>query len=835
MRLDTLAILRPSRPRVHPHALPEGMNIAEAAEAHTGSFRDVKMGLFTPTFLPGNSCGFCLFRQGEEIVVVLRIEAEHVGAGDSLEVAFCPGDDGLTRWHYTISADGHVGEYPYCPTELVHSTRYETSPPFSFTGERVGDFKLFILRMAAGPLFRDTGRCGFHVGSSLGGRYLSWSYCSGNGGQDASSYGLLLEDRPRVSVEVEAAVLAGRSLKISGSSSAAGRGGQPIVQAKDPFGAPLSVRFTSSVGGWEICADLSPIYCGRHHFQLTFPSASPLDFAVDVLSPAGRDEGFCLSVTNDPPVTMRRRGYGDREFKEEAEMLRVNGFHRLHWIDQAPLSTVQTGTTVPGSQDSGGRLLQGMTKACHDAGLEIFGDLKIFDMGANVFMADQQAENTICDLDGRWYRCSADIVRRQDLTMGLPDGTPTEALHPIVRLVIFSEAPLILPNAEDVCIRLSANNRDYEVYAGPRRIRQYSIEREHFRWTPAGDIPEPGRQTNWCVELGDLNLDQPYCEIDFGSSAGTALHRGFALVEAWDASGRRAPLTQATQGTRDLARGQGHFFWKERCRWFNATEPLFEKRRWSLSPLAMAFRLSPRLPTLLDVLDPESHEIWLGWIDDLLAAGVDGVSIRTLCHHNGVESYAKYAWGRAARRRAGHPITPQVTLARAKDLQIWRGEAFQAFLEKASHRVRGAGRKFALQIECGFELTAAQQCRMQMAVDVPAILEANLLDEVALKWLTSQNPWVHRSVLPLARRQGTPVHVISRNLDRLEGLDAPRTLTAACQDAAAAGLAGFNFYEWFNITRCDEGQQLTLRPEMAAALADPRIRQLLPLGPRRSR
>ncbi len=67
------------------------------------------------------------------------------------------------------------------------------------------------------------------------------------------------------------------------------------------------------------------------------------------------------------------------------------------------------------------------------------------------------------------------------------------------------------------------------------------------------------------------------------------------------------------------------------------------------------------------------------------------------------------------------------------------------------------------------------------------------------KWLTAQSPFIHEEVLPLARRQGIPVHIISRC--NTNGFDhwGMETTGQLLTDTYRAGFDGYNFYETQNL------------------------------------
>ena len=90
---------------------------------------------------------------------------------------------------------------------------------------------------------------------------------------------------------------------------------------------------------------------------------------------------------------------------------------------------------------------------------------------------------------------------------------------------------------------------------------------------------------------------------------------------------------------------------------------------------------------------PEVRKAWSGWIDRMMAAGVDGIDMRLNSH--GIASNEPYEYGfndplvREYRERFGADL-----LADDADLELLarlRGEIFTSFVRRTSKRVRQAG------------------------------------------------------------------------------------------------------------------------------------------------
>ena len=60
------------------------------------------------------------------------------------------------------------------------------------------------------------------------------------------------------------------------------------------------------------------------------------------------------------------------------------------------------------------------------------------------------------------------------------------------------------------------------------------------------------------------------------------------------------------------------------------------------------------MPSLLEPAHEQARAIWLARIDTMLTAGVDGIDIRSYCHHNGPMHYLKYAFAQPTAGQATH-------------------------------------------------------------------------------------------------------------------------------------------------------------------------------------
>ena len=192
----------------------------------------------------------------------------------------------------------------------------------------------------------------------------------------------------------------------------------------------------------------------------------------------------------------------------------------------------------------------------------------------------------------------------------------------------------------------------------------------------------------------------------------------------------------------------------------------------------------------------------LRWIFD---SGVDGVDIRTIGHHNCVNSYVKYAFAEpvrsAFRERYGREV--EAAPEDYERIRRLRGESYTQFMREAKALAVRYGKRLHAHIEWGAHIPPHLDTRlqMQMVVEWEKWIREGIVDEVSLRGWASQNSCVHRRILPLARRMKVPVHVISRCLASGNDFRAMEVCERFVPEACAAGLSGFRLYESSDLLR----------------------------------
>lgn len=729
---------------------------------------------------------------------------------ETLEIFFDPFHDHLGWFQFIISEDGTHTALTHLPYAEAHSTAFpeiRLKSVKTHTEKLSGtysswDCRLTFVRFDRKNFFPRGNTCGFNVN-----RYrpflnetTSWNLALGNGFQDATAFGHLHQAPPVLELQEVSANLNGTTLHIQGQAKGSHRAF--TLEVADPLDRRVSAQCGISNGKWETKIKLKGLIAGRYRLYPTIDGQAiePVSLYFETL-PQTRQRPFCVSITNDVPMTIIPNYYTPARLHQEMATIAKWGFQRVHWIEYGDWPSFWQRpefwqANYNASIKHCGDLLKCAAKQAHANGLEFIADLKIFDLAENSYFCNGYPKSQTSDLEQRPYSVIPEIAAHPECAMQAnPEWLLGKSLP--VKLKVYSETEIPKLRASDIRLWVSDDNRDYQPYRGKFSFSQGSLQRPHQRWTPAGNITDKGHQRNWFIELNDLTIKHPYLSIEIVRPGVNFQHRPFMLIETQNDAGTAVPITLAAEGSHT----QGFIFWKQWASWANLTEPILRRRLWDGRNLGMVFQESPNMPALLEPAHKGTHQLWLERIRRIIVAGADGVGLRTLCHHNGHISYLKYAFAPCVREefQSLYGRSPRTTPEDYERIRRIRGERFTQFLRDARKLTLRSNKKFAFQLEAGVEVPPHLDIRMQFHLDYETWLKEKLFDEVSLKWFTSQNPFIHERILPLARRQGIPVHVISPCLEG--GLDhrGVESAEAFVTRAYKAGFDGFNFYETANL------------------------------------
>ncbi len=601
-----------------------------------------------------------------------------------------------------------------------------------------------------------------------------------------------------------------------------------VFHEKEIFASGTTVGFnfcrhdgaTGEYSSWSFlagCGAPDATSLGRLHQRP--PAAAPCP--PPKVPPAA---SFRLSVTNDIPMMLAGGPYTPDTLHREMRTLKAWGVGRLHWIDYSrfpafwsrPLWGVNHRKA---ERACGGDLLAAACRAAKRNQIELVADFKLFDLGFATAWASPARfpakEGLLPFVKGQPVRGLPEKVGNEDAIMQTHPAGRRETAFPIRTLRLYSCEPL--PEIRPAHVRLfgSSDNVHYAPLSRRGlRIAVREIRRDNLRWTPAGPFRERGTHRAWVLEITGLALAEPYLGVEIGGSVGAFVNPHFALVEAEDAAGSRAPFICTPGG------GGEYPFFRKWPGWNNANEPATSRTTLPFSGFGIAFLEPPVLTGMLEPLHPTARQIWLGRIGELLEHDLSGVSLRTLCHHRRCQSWLQYAYAPAVvaafERRHGRP--PGVGVEDEAKVRTLRGEAMGELLAEAKAMAGRKRKKLIFQVEAGSELPPTHESRMAIWYDYEKWIAARLFDELHVRAITGHSRWLRSRLLPLAKRQGVEVHLITRNQDR--GLDArdQLDLRRIIADARQNGYHGLNLYESANLYEIGQGGNLLPRAMATACM-----------------
>ncbi len=699
---------------------------------------------------------FKVYTDGNELLVAVAVfesvgpttrhSSAQVPNRNTIEIFFAPWNDELGWYQFYFDPAGPVTEFSHLPYPETHSTAFKRLPlkrhRWETDGESVSHRLYWLFAwFPAAEVFCRGSVCGFNVTrfSPPIEESSAWNHVAGVSFQDATTFGRLALRKP----------------------------------AK---------------------ADLR---------QIRIPPA-----------PAQARRDFRLSITYDIPDNVAYTNYyTPQRLERELAAWKSFGINRVYWIEYGRISQWPSfWKLMIGPRHRFADCVALTRRHCDDTlawaarsakrlGLEIIAVYKPFDLGFNTEWTQNDGVSCAKEIENRFVCAHPDVAAHPEWTMQSHPGWRKRARFPITRLALYSEQPLGRFTARDLALWVSHDNKRFERYRGPWRLAAGPVRRPHYRWTPAGKVAASSVVRNWRVELTGLNLRAPFLAIGIQGKSFAMTHRMFAFAEAQNADGSEAPVTLATHGDR----ANGFRFCKTWLGWANHNEPLIDPYTWTGPELGITFQEPAHASTLLEPSFAGARGIWLKHVERILKTGVDGVEIRTIGHHNIVPSYLSLAFAEPVRAefrtRFGRDVEP--TPVDYERIRRVRGDAYTTFMRDARTLANRYGRKLTAHIEAGAEVPPHLDLRlqMQMAVEWQRWIRERIVDEVSLRGWGCYNRYVHRELLPLARRHGVGVHIISKNLPGGIDLRAMELVERWLTEACAAGFAGYSLYEADSLLR----------------------------------
>lgn len=462
--------------------------------------------------------------------------------------------------------------------------------------------------------------------------------------------------------------------------------------------------------------------------------------------------------------------------------------------------------------------LNNAVEAAHRHGMECFGVMKPFDIRATNI-----GEGSPFALE-HFYTTNPEAMLQR-----CPSKASGQGAIASLRFYKHDAAPHSL-QPEQLALWVSTDNQTYEKVTTPYRVVFERVVRQLTdHWS--GQTREVEVES---ITLDGLRLEHRYFALVVeGERRFTFANRMGQLAEAFDSDGRlvgiRRNLPECPQTTRSGWNGTGGFI-------FNGfSTPRQETGNWrgkdwvelyqhlDGADLGIAFERGEAtfISGAPDPLHPAAQAFWLEWVDEMLAAGVDGIDLRIMNHLNVID-WANYGFGTLAtdayRERYGEELEP-TDRCRQRHASLM-GEAYTRFLREASRRVRAAGRQMQHHVSRPMEQRPGQRSLIHMEWNWRDWLEEGLLDVITLKDHELAGAFYEEVTQQAAQHGVATFHCPYLGCLLDSSPDWPGQMTALLKWEQEVGAGGIILYEVASFLRGDEENGVrVIYPEMPAILA----------------
>lgn len=501
-----------------------------------------------------------------------------------------------------------------------------------------------------------------------------------------------------------------------------------------------------------------------------------------------------LYVTYDFPDEMVGGPYDKATLEREFSYLKAHGVTRIYWIDYPDwvkgLTADEDGmkhnwagrklmANLPATvRNLGGDPFFFAAKLAHRLGLEFYSVIKPYDLQTGTPRAVPPEGCTFAGipvLGGRLFPWDAFVRRNPQFGFRRNPAWTTAPYDAELRKVtVFTGSDEAFPfKAEEAELYTSLDNLTYEKVAAKAAIRQ--VERPAWEWTPAGRTAGVGTERVWALEFTGIPGKARYAAVKFPKweSAWRYRNARFLAFEVEDAKGPVAiTFSQIPRGQnagvskgRDFRTNGLEFFHDggSAC-WSDASE--YMEMPFAIGPggvFGFGVGQGELRPDMLDPSHPEVQDHFVDFfIRRAIEADVDGVDVRIANHHC-CQEWLAYAYAepvlRTFRERFGRE--PRAEFADYERIRRIRGEGHTAFLRKAAALLHAKGKKLHHHFEARMITEPKFDTYDQIHWDWRTWLEEGIVDGLSLKYVGAFNWRFDGEVLPLARKKGAEVNMIS--------------------------------------------------------------------------
>jgi len=470
-----------------------------------------------------------------------------------------------------------------------------------------------------------------------------------------------------------------------------------------------------------------------------------------------------------------------------------------------------------------GNPLRVAAESGHRHGLEVYATFKPYETGAGMLFpaGSPQAREMgllphiggqLAWMDPFVKHNPALRIRRRD------DDVPPDSLTAAIRTVrlIKQDALPTRITKDHLQIWTSADNWCYQQSPADFSLTQSVEPAPHEVCDHEGKVLTRRGEAVRILSLTGLNIQDKYVLIttDFGDDSADFSNSGTAIMKTYDAHDREIPGVFATGSTIwtasmvNFREGGLSFDYGWGAQRVALDEPNTSGRQGFI---AFTRGRNRYLPGALCETEPDVQAFWLSCLEEMIAAGVDGVDFREENHSCHTDTVNDYGFNDVVLQQCGN-LEGEALLARIREV---RSEAYTGFLRKCKTRL--AACKCRMRHNLQFDLFRSdppENRRLALPANIhfdwPQWIDEGLMDESILRFYALpfdavfEDP-VSTEMIARCQQRGIPIVV-----NRYVGAAGAQLPDEVARIHADQRFSGFILYETMNFIQFDAAGRCSL-------------------------
>lgn len=442
-------------------------------------------------------------------------------------------------------------------------------------------------------------------------------------------------------------------------------------------------------------------------------------------NPKSRTEEFVLSVTVDFPDDVIYGPFSLKLIDEIMCQIRYMGASRVYWLYYGDVEQdsywagniyIYNGIFTYGPQTITdiGEPLKAAVPIAHRHGLEIYGVIKPYNLGMSGSHSEGSGlfdSNGIQRIGGNVGQVIPFLEKYPHTRMKRkPYDEPDYTNLNIDRIKLLKKDDSSTRiKAENIQIWVSNNNYEYKkIDINPTFKTSIEAAQKKTIDYYGETVTECGQPIS-TITLDDVNIKEKYVIVttDFQDERGDFVNTAVSMIEPYHKSkiipSEIATLSTVWHSPRNFRTGGLEFdsgFGTLQGSLDSSNKPPEVINNWNTHQrggiIAVAKGKNDYLPSTPCEMYPEVQKLWDGWVDRVLATGVDGIDIRISSHGNLVDAPNEYGFDpptieKFIDENGYEPSDNQTDKAKLSNI---RGRTYTQFIMKSSNKARNLGKEF---------------------------------------------------------------------------------------------------------------------------------------------